>query len=162
MNPRILKKLSKRVSQHGKTLGYRIEAEVPCNSDYGPQGASRKLSHRDWYRRADGEVCVSGLLTLKGTPWLSWTCDGPDGPDGDSAVAWPFLVERVRGQIDADARDWSADLWATGGVAPFRDGKPPVFPRNTWQMVRAIESEALVSQYRSAIRQQRWRLAEII
>lgn len=155
MNPRILKKLCKRVAVHATAFGYSIDLEGPTGCDQTPKRASRKPSHRERYRRHDGTKVVGDLLTPKLTPWLCWTDWGPDGGEGDGAVAWPHLKWRILQQIDNEARDWSIYTAEENcGLPPYKDGKAPKLPQNTWEMLRLIDHLALVEVEGKAIRAQ--------
>lgn len=150
MNPRILKKLSKRVAEHAKALGYKVDLDGPCEADYTPKRASRKPSHRARRRNSSGSVFARGMLTAKRTPYFCWSDYGPDGCEGDSAIAWTHIARIVRDEIDSNARDWSCWSIDSGAYPPYRTGKAPKLPRNTWQMLRAIENKARAQKGRPA------------
>lgn len=157
MNPRILKKLSKRVAVHAKAFGYTIDLDGPTGCDHTPKRASRKPSHRERYRNRHGVKVVGDLMTPKLTPWLCWTDWGPDGGEGDGEIAWTLLKGRVLQQIDSDARDWDVHLSEDGcGWPPYKKGKPPKLPRNTWELLRLIDHLALVEVEGKAIRAMEW------
>ncbi|HAR06054.1 MAG TPA: hypothetical protein DCR72_10880 [Pseudomonas sp.] len=156
MNPRIMKKLSKRVAVHAKALGYSIDLDGPCEADYTPKGASRKPSHRSRFRHRDGGMRLRGMLTPKLTPWFCWTDYGPDGGEGDGAIAWQHAAQIVRGTLQEAALDWSHPCVEGGEFPPYIEGKAPKLPHNTWQMLRAIEHQALVEKERKAIRALRY------
>lgn len=147
MNPRILKKLSKRVAAlYVSGTLYLEEDRCGNTADRTPRGASRKPSHREtpWssetYR--DGRPRLGDMYVMRGTPWYTWTYSTQDGTDYDSAVAWEWMVEMVRGEIQDEATDWGApeSSWING-YPPIKGGKPPKYPRNTWSMLRAIEAK---------------------
>ncbi len=156
MNPRILKKLSKRVAVHAKAFGYSIDLEVATGCELTPRRASRKPSHRERYRRYDGTKAVGDLIAPEGTPWLCWSYCGPDGTEGDSAVAWLHLKFIVIDGARNAAIDWCAPASEhVNGWPPYINGRPPKLPRNTWQVLRLIEHEALVKQMAASIRRMR-------
>ncbi|MDH1865682.1 hypothetical protein N5D83_02465 [Pseudomonas chengduensis] len=151
MNPRIMKKLSKRIAVHAEALGYSIDLDGPCAVELTEKGTSRKISHRN-RRRWDGSVRLGPMLTLQRTPFFCWTDYGPDGGEGDGAIAWEHMRHRVRSQIDDLARDWSHPAAERGEWPPYIDGKAPRLPRSTPEVLRAIEHYALVELERKAIR----------
>lgn len=90
MNPRIMKKLSKRIAVHAEALGYSIDLDGPCAVELTEKGTSRKLSHRNRWRR-DGSARLGPMLTLQRTPFFCWTDYGPDGGEGDIEGKAPRL-----------------------------------------------------------------------
>lgn len=151
MNPRIMKKLSKRIAVHAEALGYSIDLDGPCAVEMTDKGSSRKISHRVRRMRREG-VTTGPMLTLQRTPFFCWTDYGPDGCEGDGAIAWEHMRHLVRSQLDDLARDWSHPSAERGEWPPYIEGKAPRLPRSTPEVLRAIEHYALVKQERKDIR----------
>lgn len=147
MNPRILKKLSKRVV----ALGLYHEGELYTETDrfecveYSPRGASRKPSHRNARFPWDGpddRHRMGDMRVLKGTPGVWWSSHTDGGTEYDDANAWVLAERNVTDEIMYGAMDF--EDWATednGGVK-WKDGRPPKYPRSTPAMIRAIERHA--------------------
>lgn len=156
MNPRILKKLSKLAITMGVGRNFNVHLEDEhCNTgEYAPRRASRKLSHREQPRSweepyRDGKPRLGDMFVLKGTPWLCWADHGPDGTDHESAVAWPWLEQRIRGEIDWAARDLAAPLAVGEWEPPYRNGQAPR-KLNTWELIRAMRESLARERARRA------------
>lgn len=159
MNPRILKKLSKRVV----ALGLYHEGELYTETDryesveYCPRGASRKPSHRNerWsWERAEDRHRMGCMRVLKGTPGVWWSCHTDCGTEYDDANAWVHAERTVMDEIMWGATDWDDD-----GNESWIDGKPPKYPRSTPSMLRAIERHAAEQKRQEEERRQerqRW------
>lgn len=146
MNPRILKKLSKRVVAIGVPRGLSVDlCDADNYTEYAPRGASRKPSHREkpWSSDPyqDGKQRLGDMYSLKGTPWLCWSSCTMDGTEYEGRIAWHWMSEDVRGDIEHEALDWSHPSVENGDWPPFKDGIKPKYPRNTWEMLRAIEAK---------------------
>jgi hypothetical protein len=145
MNPRILKKLSKRVVAIGRPrdVSIDIQADPVQDSEYCPRHASRKPSHREapWRKTSysDGKPCLGDMYSWRGTPWYCWSSSTMDGTEYDGRVAWQYMTDWVRGDIEEGALDWDHPSCAEGGWPPLKDGKAPKYPRNTSAMLRAID-----------------------
>lgn len=158
MNPRILKKLSKRVV----ALGLYHEGELYRETDryecteYSPRGASRKPSHRNGrfsWDRDDDRHRMGDMRVLKGTPGVWWSSHTDCGTEYDSANAWVLAERTVLDELTYGAADWNEDgfYWI--------DGKAPKLPRSTPAMLRAIERHAAEQKRQEEERRQarqRW------
>lgn len=152
-----MKKLCKAVAPCAKPLGYGTDTDDAGICD-GEKGYSRKRSHRERYRSyKTGKMVTGSMKTLRGTPYVSWCHHGPDGPEGDGAIAWEHLRSRELELIDLEARDWEAPCDHSGTCAypDYIDGKAPRLPRNTSEILAAIRHRALVAQYSEDIRRAR-------
>lgn len=147
MNPRILKKLSKRVAAIGVPRDLSLDIPDDGYTEYGPRGASRKPSHREkpWSKETylDGKPRLGDMYSLNGTPSYCWSSSSMDGTEYEGRVVWEYMTQWVRGEIENEALDWSHPSCAEGDWPPFKDGKAPKYPRNTWTMLREIEAAFL-------------------
>lgn len=160
MNPRILKKLSKRVVATGLYNEGELYTETDRyeSTEYSPSGASRKPSHRNeryTFDRPSDRHRMGDMRVLRGTPGVWWSSHTDCGTEYDSANAWAHAERDVIDEIMWGATDWDDD-----GNESWLDGKPPKYPRSTPAMLRAIERQAAEKKRRDEERRLeslRWR-----
>lgn len=159
MNPRILKKLSKRVVDLGLFSASELSKETSRGevAEYSPFGASRKPSHRDegyGFGHENDRHRMGGMFVLPGTMWVCWSSYTDCGTEYDGAIAWEVAERTIRDEIlyGAIEFDEHGERWI--------DGKPPKYPRSTPAMLRAVERYADEQKRQDEERRQedlRWR-----
>lgn len=151
MNPRIMKKLCKRVVAMGaSTLRVSLQNDNYDTTEDTPRRASRKSSHRErpWLHGepyTDGRPRLGDMVVLQGTPSYGWCTNSQDGTEYESQLTWPWLRARVLGEIEEKALDWDAfDVNLSPDWPPYKGGRPPKFPRSTPAMIRCMEEYVAV------------------
>ncbi|WP_430293039.1 hypothetical protein [Pseudomonas sp. B1-22] len=161
MNPRILKKLSKRVVLLGLFDRHSLDVQGYGreDSEYRTRGASKKLSHREleyWRKDRKDHLPMGDIYTLKGTYWVTWGNGGFDGDDYYSAVAWAAAEMQTLEEIKDSHLDWDGFDEVKDSWPQWKGGTPPKLPRSTPALIRAIERHAAEQKRKEEERRLKW------